>query len=144
MRYLAVDLGTKRIGIAVSDPDGRFASPLTVIQRRGGVQDLRAVARLVEDYEVGLVVVGMPVNLRGEMALAAERASVEIEQLRGLLSVPLETYDERLTSAAAGRAMLDGGLRRQERKDRVDKVAAALLLQSYLDRMRFEHAPPQE
>jgi len=85
---MAVDLGTKRIGIAVSDPDGLFASPLMVISRKGGAQDLREVAEVARDYEVGVVVVGLPVNLRGELAVAAENMSREIEQLRKLLEVP--------------------------------------------------------
>ncbi|MHB8995814.1 MAG: Holliday junction resolvase RuvX [Armatimonadota bacterium] len=141
---MAVDLGTKRIGIAVSDPDGLFASPLMVISRKGGAQDLREVASLARDYEVGTVVVGLPVNLRGELATAAENMSREIEQLRKLLEVPVETYDERLTSAAANKSMQSGGLGREDRKDKVDKVAAAMLLQSYLDKIRFAHGSSEE
>lgn len=136
---MAVDLGTKRIGIAVSDPDGMFASPLTVITRKGGAQDLRAVVALAKDYEVETLVVGLPVNLRGEQSVAAENAGREIAQLRKLAEVPVETYDERLTSAAANKSMQQGGLGREERKDRVDKVAAAMLLQSYLDKIRLRH-----
>jgi putative Holliday junction resolvase len=141
---MAVDLGTKRIGIAVSDPDGMFASPLTVISRKGGAQDLREVARLAGDYDVGVIVVGMPVNLRGEASIAAEKASGEIEQLRRLVEVPVEALDERLTSAAANKSMLSGGLKREERKDKVDKVAAAMLLQSYLDKIRLEDAARED
>lgn len=144
MRYMAVDLGTKRIGIAVSDPDGLFASPLMVISRKGGAQDLREVAEVARDYEVGMVVVGLPVNLRGELATAAQNMSREIEQLRELLEVPVETYDERLTSAAANKSMQSGGLGREDRKDKVDKVAAAMLLQSYLDKIRFAHGSSEE
>ena len=141
---MAVDLGTKRIGIAVSDPDGLFASPLMVISRKGGAQDLREVAELARDYDVGTVVVGLPVNLRGEVSVAAENMQREIEQLRKLLEVPLETYDERLTSAAANKSMQSGGLGREDRKDKVDKVAAAMLLQSYLDKIRLANGSQEE
>ncbi|MGE5530523.1 MAG: Holliday junction resolvase RuvX [Bacteroidota bacterium] len=141
---MAVDLGTKRIGIAVSDPDGLFASPLMVISRKGGAQDLREVAELARDYEVGTVVVGLPVNLRGEVSVAAENMQGEIEQLRKLLEVPVETYDERLTSAAANKSMQSGGLGREDRKDKVDKVAAAMLLQTYLDKIRLANGSQEE
>jgi len=141
---MAVDLGTKRIGIAVSDPEGMFASPLRVIQRKGGAQDLREVALVAKDYEVGTLVVGLPVNLRGEHSVAADNAQKEIAQLRAATTIPVETYDERLTSAAANKSMQQGGLGREDRKDRVDKVAAAMLLQSYLDKIRLKHDAPEE
>lgn len=136
---MGVDLGTKRIGIAVSDPDGLFASPLLVIQRRGGAADLREIAALVQDYEVGTVVVGLPVDLRGQAGVAAQKMAGELRRLRELLAVPVVERDERLTSAAANKSMLAGGLRREERKERVDKVAAAMLLQSHLDQIRLAH-----
>lgn len=144
MRYMAVDLGTKRIGIAVSDPDGMFASPLTVITRKGGGQDLRTVVELASDYDVETMVVGLPVNLRGEQSVAAENAQKEIAQLRKLAEIPVETYDERLTSAAANKSMQQSGMGREDRKDKVDKVAAAMLLQSYLDKIRLQNGSPQD
>lgn len=121
-----------------------FASPLLVITRKGGAQDLREVIALAQDYEVGTLVVGLPVNLRGEHAVAAENAEREIAQLRKLTDLPVETYDERLTSAAANKSMQQGGLGREDRKERVDKVAAAMLLQSYLDKIRLHHGSPEE
>lgn len=144
MRYMGVDLGSKRIGIALSDPDGMFASPLTVVARKGGRQDLQEVADLAKDYQAELIVVGLPLNLKGESSVAAENMLREIEQLRQLAGVPVETYDERLTSAAASKVLIGGGMRREQRKDNIDKVAAALLLQSYLDRLRLQNAPEQK
>lgn len=141
---MAVDLGSKRIGIALSDPDGRFASPLMVLSRKGGAQDLREVIEIARDYEVGTIVVGLPVNLRGEQSVAAENAQREIEKLRTLTDLPVETYDERLTSAAAHKSMQQSGLGREQRKDRVDKVAAAMLLQTYLDQIRLSDGRSEE
>lgn len=141
---MAVDLGSKRIGIALSDPDGLFASPLLVIERKGGKRDLEEVARLAVDYEAETLVVGMPVNLRGERSIAAEKAAAEVRQLVRLLAIPVVTYDERLTSAAANKSLLGGGLGREARKSVVDKVAAAMLLQSYLDSLRLQDASRKE
>lgn len=144
MRYMGVDLGTKRIGIALSDPDGRIASPLLVIHRQGGKRDLQEIADLTHDYEVQAVVVGMPIDLRGQRGVAAEKAQAEIDQLRRLLAIPVDVYDERLTSAAAQRTLREGGLDSRGQRGLVDKVAAALLLQSYLDRQRAKDAAQQE
>lgn len=144
MRYMGVDLGSKRIGIALSDPRGTFASPLTVVTRRGGRQDLQEVADLAKDYQADVIVVGLPLNLRGESSVAVENMAREIEQLREVAAVPVETYDERLTSAAASKVLIGGGMKREQRKDNIDKVAAAMLLQSYLDRIRLKNAAEQQ
>jgi len=143
MRYMGVDLGSKRIGIALSDPTGMMASPLLVIARKGGKQDLAEVARLAQDYEAEAIVVGLPVDLKGERGIAAQKAEAEIAQLRALASVPVDVYDERLTSAAAQRAMTDSGLDSRRQRGQVDKIAATLLLQSYLDRQRPHDAATQ-
>lgn len=144
MRYMGVDLGSKRIGIALSDPGGTFASPLTVVTRRGGRQDLQEVADLARDYQADVIVVGLPLNLKGESSVAVKNMTREIEQLRELSRVPVETYDERLTSAAASKVLIGGGMKREQRKDNIDKVAAAMLLQSYLDRIRLKNAAEQQ
>ncbi|MBU0607213.1 MAG: Holliday junction resolvase RuvX, partial [Armatimonadetes bacterium] len=140
MRYMGVDLGSKRIGIALSDPTGTIASPLLVISRKGGKQDLAEIVELARDYDVEMIVVGLPVDLKGEQGVAAQNAQVEIEALRELAPVPVETTDERLTSAAAGRALRDGGLDSRAQRGVVDKVAAAMLLQSYLEQRRQHNA----
>ncbi|NPV45964.1 MAG: Holliday junction resolvase RuvX [Armatimonadetes bacterium] len=133
MRTLGVDLGTKRIGLALSDREGRIASPLLVLERKGGTDDLREVARIAMDYGAESVVVGIPVNLRGQHAEAAEAATQEIAVLRGLLSVPVSVWDERMTSVVARRGLTQGGLDSRRQREIVDKVAAAVMLQSYLD-----------
>jgi len=144
IRYIGVDLGTKRIGIALSDPTGMIASPLLVIDRKGGKRDLQEIVELVRDYSVERIVVGLPVDLKGEQGVAAQKALAEIEQLRALAPVPVATFDERLTSAAAQRALRAGGLDSRGQRGVVDKVAAAMLLQSYLEQQRQRDASQQE
>jgi putative Holliday junction resolvase len=134
-RLLGVDLGRKRIGIAVSDAGQRLATGLTVIVRSGDlVADRRALARLVDDEEVVAVVVGMPRSLDGTLGSAAREAMEEVARLRGVLTVPVETQDERLTTVAAASALRAGGTRSRARRGVIDQVAAAVMLQSWLDR----------
>lgn len=140
MRVLGVDMGQRRIGLALSDPEGLFASPLRVIEREGGQADLEEIVRTARDYEAERIVVGIPINLRGEWAVAAQNVQQEIEQLRCLSHVPVEIVDERLTTAAADRSLASGGVGREARRGVVDKVAAALLLQTYLDKRRRENS----
>jgi putative holliday junction resolvase len=131
----------KRIGLALSDPDGVIASPLFVLQRKGGKADLAEIARIAVDYEVGEIVVGLPLNLRGEHAEAAQAAQKQIDALRQVAAVPVAVCDERLTSVVAERGMKESGLDGRQRRQMVDKVAAAVMLQSYLERKRREHGP---
>ena len=124
-----------RIGVALSDPMGIFAQPLEVIDRRR----TDAVARIVEliaDYEVQQVIVGRPMQLDGRDGLAVAATEGFMAACQGKLTVPLVWWDERLTTAAAERAMIADGVRRDNRRQRIDKVAAALILQSYLDSQR--------
>jgi len=137
MRTLGVDLGSKRIGIAVSDPTGTIASPLTVVHRSGSRRrDLDEIARIAHDEDVELIVVGLPLTLRGEVGHAAEAAVAEAARLATVVAVPVETHDERLTTVTAERSMIDAGMRGEERRRVVDKVAAAVMLQSWLDTRR--------
>lgn len=134
MRVLGLDLGTVRIGVAVSDPIGIIASPHSVI-RRGDVHavDHGAIAALVSELEVGRVVVGLPLSMDGSVGPAAEAALAEIDELGDRLPVPVEPYDERLTTVSAERSLREGGVRGRSRRDVIDKVAAAVILQSWLD-----------
>ena len=136
MRILAVDPGTKRVGLALSDPTATIASalpaleaepPETLADRLAGVASLQHAERLV---------VGLPLNLDGTRGPAASAAERLASDLRRTTRLPVETVDERLTTAAAERSLLEGGVKRVRRKQAVDGVAAALLLQGYLDRMR--------
>jgi putative holliday junction resolvase len=139
LRYLGVDLGTKRIGLALSDPDGAIALPLRVLERKGGKADLKEIAGIADEYEVGEIVVGLPINLRGEHGPAAQEALKQVEALRRLSGLPVALCDERMTTAVADRGMRAGGLDGRQRRAVVDKVAATVLLQSYLDHRRREH-----
>jgi putative Holliday junction resolvase len=134
MRALGLDLGTKRIGVAVSDRSGTIASPLTVLERgRSRRDDHARIAELVRTEEVECVVVGLPLSLSGAAGPAAQAARVEAEQLATVVGVPVETHDERLTTVTAERSLAAGGVRGPARRQRVDKVAAAVILQSWLD-----------
>lgn len=134
MRALGLDLGSKRIGVAVSDRSGTVATPLTVVLR-GRTQriDHEAIARLVVEEEVETVVVGLPLNMDGSEGRAAEGARSEAVRLATVVKVPVVLHDERLTTVAADRALLEARLNAQARRRVVDKVAAAVMLQSWLD-----------
>jgi len=134
MRALGIDLGSKRIGVAVSDVSGTVASPLCVVARsRSRQHDHRQLAALVAEHGAELVVVGLPLSLDGSVGPAAKRAINESRMLANVVGVPVETYDERFTTVTAERSLLEGGLRAPDRRRVVDKVAAAILLQSWLD-----------
>jgi putative Holliday junction resolvase len=134
VRVLGIDLGSKRIGVAVSDRTGTIASPLTVIQRSGSTnRDHQVIARLVLEEEAEAVVVGLPLNMNGSAGPAAKAAAAEAKALATVVGVPVHTSDERRTTVTADQAMLEAGLNAQERRKRVDKVAAAVLLQHWLD-----------
>lgn len=132
MRALGIDLGERRIGVAVSS--GTVAVPLEVVLRSGDRgTDHRRLAALAAESEVEVVVVGLPRSLDGSEGPAARRVRAEIEVLARCLSVPVETYDERLTTVTAERSLKEQGLDARQRRRVVDKVAAAVLLQGWLD-----------
>lgn len=135
MRHLALDVGSVRIGVAMSDPMGIFAQPLEVIDRRR-TDAITRIVELVEEHEVQQVLVGRPMQLDGRDGLAVAATEAFVAACQQRLTVPLVWWDERLTTAAAERAMIADGVRRDNRRQRIDKVAAALILQSYLDSQR--------
>ena len=138
-RVLGVDLGSRRIGVALSDPSGVIAGPLVVLERCGDrALDHQAILRLAREHEADRIVVGMPTTLSGEQGPAATAALEEIEALQMLAgdALEVEAFDERLTTAIAQRALLHGNVKRAQRKQTVDKIAAAVLLQSYLEQQR--------
>lgn len=141
MRVLALDLGSKRIGVAVSDPGETIASPDRVLQRSGSrAQDHRAIQTLVEEWGAELVVVGLPLTLSGDDGPAARATREEAAELASALTVPVELHDERLTTVTASRTLQQAKMTADARRRVVDKVAAAVLLQSWLD----ERASRQE
>ena len=133
MRTLALDHGSKRVGVAISDEMGIIAQPLEFLPAKPRETLLQRLRDIVDNREVGEVLVGMPRNMNGTYGPAAEQAREFVEDLKAVLAVPVKTWDERLTSAQANRALIEGGVRRDQRKARVDQTAAAILLQSYLD-----------
>ncbi|MFM8267771.1 MAG: Holliday junction resolvase RuvX [Ilumatobacteraceae bacterium] len=134
MRALGIDLGSRRIGVAVSDRSGTIASPLCVIARSGSaVRDHRAIAELVRDEEVEVVVVGLPLNMDGSSGAAARAAVAEAEALATVVDVPVVTFDERRTTVAADAMLMERRMRAEARRRVVDKVAAAVMLQYWLD-----------
>ena len=137
MRVLALDIGEKRIGVAVSDPSGTVASPLVVLDAARVLGDGHDLAKVAEEYEIELVVVGLPLSLTGTEGPQAERVRRAAARLAGFLRVPVEFADERLSSVQASRAMSDVGATQRKQRGSVDMVAAAVFLQSYLDSRRF-------
>lgn len=130
-RYLGIDYGTKRIGLAISDGLGLTARPLEVVTRDQLEGFLR---QLVEEYPVDGVVVGLPTGLSGHEGDSAVGARQLAEEVGGILDVPVELVDEKFTSRMAEKSLLDAGMKRRRRKEAVDKVAAAIILQTFLDR----------
>lgn len=134
---MAIDHGERRLGIALSDPSGVIALPFEVLERSGWSKDLAHIRQLVETYGVGEIVVGRPLTARGEVGAQAQSAARFAARLRGSLKVPVREADERFSTAAADRSMREAGVRSGRRRARRDAVAAALILQPYLDRRRI-------
>src|ERR1035437_89492 len=133
MRILAIDHGSKRIGIAVSDELKMIAQPLEFILAAPFPAFLARLNELINEKEVELILIGMPRNMDGSYGPAAQKVEEFVEALKDLVSVPVKLWDERLTSAQANRVLIQGNVRRDKRKEKVDAMAAAILLQSYLD-----------
>lgn len=133
-RALALDLGTKRIGVASSDLTRTLASPVSVVLRSATrAEDHRAIGRIIDEYEPDVIVVGLPLGLDGHEGKAALLIRGEVEQLQHAFAVPVVLHDERFTTATAHRALAERDIKAKERRHIVDKVAAAVLLQSWLD-----------
>jgi putative Holliday junction resolvase len=133
MRVLALDVGDKRVGVAISDPSQIIARGLKVIRRGSRQGDFAAVARLVEEYGVERVVVGHPRSLDGTIGEQAEKAEHYAAGLAEVLTVPVLLWDERFSTVSADRLMREAGLRGKKKRERIDAVAAAVILQDYLD-----------
>jgi putative holliday junction resolvase len=138
-RYLALDVGSKRIGVAVSDELGLTAQPvLTLERRRNPREDLRSLARLARKFNVAGIVVGNPVHLSGAASPRSAKTHSLAAELGTLTGLPIHLWDERLTTRAAHEILYQAGHARQQHRRVVDQVAATLILQSFLDRL----APP--
>jgi putative holliday junction resolvase len=133
MRILALDHGTRRIGVAVSDELKMIATPLEFVPAEPLSAALERIGQIVTEKEVELIVIGMPRNMNGTYGPAAEKVREFIAAMQGRITVPVRTWDERLTTVQANRYMIQSSVRRRDRRQKVDQTAAAILLQSYLD-----------
>jgi putative holliday junction resolvase len=133
MRVLAIDHGSKRMGIAISDEMGIVAHPVEFILAEPFAQFLLRLKEIIKEKQVELIVVGLPRNMDGSYGPAALKVQEFVAVLKETIAIPIKTWDERLTSAQANRFLIQAQVRRDQRKQKVDKMAAALLLQNYLD-----------
>lgn len=133
MRILALDVGEKNIGLAISDELGLIAQGLPTLRRQTKDKDTSTIADIVKDRDVTEIVVGMPLNMDGSLGKSAKEVTSFLEDLRKKVNLPMKVWDERLTSVQAEKVMLEADLSRKKRKRKIDKLAAQLILQSYLD-----------
>ncbi|MBT5708038.1 Holliday junction resolvase RuvX [Verrucomicrobia bacterium] len=137
MRVLGLDHGTERIGVALSDDLGMIAQPLEFIPNHPTPGIWKRLKELLQDFPYELIVIGMPRNMDGSYGPASEKVNQFIEQLKLEIDTPIKTWDERLSSAQANRVLLQANVSRKKRKGKVDKMAAAIILQSYLDSVQM-------
>jgi putative Holliday junction resolvase len=135
MRILALDIGDKRIGVAMSDPMGILASPLTIIERQGDEPDTQAIIDLVKKHGAGKIIAGLPVSLDGKIGGQAQKVQLFVEKLLARLTVPVEYRDERFTTVSARQLMQETQKKGKPDRRKDDAFAAALLLQEYLDEL---------
>ena len=136
MRVMGLDFGKSTVGVAISDSMGLTAQPIETIRRKGENKLRQTYARLREliaEYEVERIVVGLPKHMNGELGERAEKSQAFAEELGGKVGLPVELWDERLTTVAASQVLTEGGVREDRQKEYVDKLAASLILQGFLD-----------
>jgi len=137
MLAMGLDVGDKRIGVALSDPEGVLASELTTISSKGEEADLEAILKLVRQHGVERIVVGLPLSMDGSIGQQAEKVLAFSRLLAQRMNIPVDHWDERLSTVAANRAMVEAGVKPAKRKARRDSLAAVIILQTYLDRHRL-------
>ena len=133
MRSLGLDIGDKRIGVALSDPEGKLASPFTIINCKDDVADVQAIADIIDQQQVNRVIVGLPRLMDGSLGKQAEKVTTFVQKLCSRIEVPVEFRDERLTTVSARRLIRATKTKKTKQKARHDAIAAALILQGYLD-----------
>lgn len=145
MRILGLDVGDKTIGVAVSDELGITANPIGVIQRSTSIRkDIGEVCGVAKKFAVEKIVVGMPLMLDGSVGVQAEKVQEFVEELRKRTAIPVEVWDERLTTSQVERVLIEMDQSRAKRKKQLDKLAAAIILQSYMDSHRSAREEPNE
>jgi putative pre-16S rRNA nuclease len=140
-RCLGLDLGEKRIGVSLSDALGWTAGPLPAIARVGWKKDLATVRSLIQEHRVQRVIVGLPIRMDGTVGEMARRTQEFVDRFRPSVSIPVETWDERLTTVQAERILVEADIRRDKRRQVIDSMAACLILQGYLDYRNAGGAP---
>lgn len=133
MRILGLDVGDRTIGVAVSDPLGFTAQGITTINRKNREYDINELIKICKEYSVEMIICGLPKNMNGTLGDQSQKVLDFCKLLEENISIPIKMWDERLTTAAANRAMLEANLSRAKRKKIVDKIAATYILQGYLD-----------
>lgn len=132
-RILGIDYGTRRFGFAISDEVGIIATPLCVVEVEGDSDAVSAVKRLCDEQGAGRIVIGLPINMDGSIGPAAKAVEAFVELLAKEIGIPIDTWDERLTTSLVERMLIDADMSRAKRKGVRDKLAAQAILQSYLD-----------
>ena len=145
MRSLGLDIGDRKTGVAISDPDGVLATPLTVIERRNQEDVIADIIKLVEQYKVECIVVGLPYSLEGHLTQQAMKVKDFTEKLQNVIAsrspkINIQMWDERLSSVAAERLMIEAGTRKDKRKQHQDALAAAIILQGFLDSLNKNYS----
>ena len=144
MRSLGLDVGDRRIGVAISDPSGVLASPLTIIERRNDIADIEAVIDIVGRNEVGRIIIGLPLVADGGCGIQAEKVKEFTDKLRAKVEVPLEFRDESFSTDSARKLMLQTKSKKVRRNTRDDAIAAAFILQHFLDEGFLAHVQDSE
>jgi len=142
MRIMGLDVGSHTIGVAISDALGLTAQALKTIQRRSLEKDVEALGEIVKQFEIGQIVVGLPKNMNGTLGEQAEKVLKWVKTLEENIHLPVSTWDERLSTVGATKILLEADLSRKKRKKSIDRVAAALILQGYLDYHRQRNNDP--
>lgn len=136
MRILGLDVGSKRIGAALSDEMGWTAQGKTVLVRKGISEDIRAISQLASEHRAEEIVVGLPLNMNGSIGRGGKEVLALIEKLKSRIDLPIKVWDERLTTVAAEKTLIEANLSRKRRRKVIDKLAAVLILQGYLDHQK--------
>jgi putative Holliday junction resolvase len=142
-RIMALDVGEKTIGVAVTDETGTIALPLTTLHRQGRKQDMGAIRALVAEHAVSRLVVGLPLTMDGERGVQTDTVEAFVRTLRGYVRIPIDFEDERLTTWEAEQVLRQRGLRKDEIKQTVDSLAASLILQAFLESSKIATAPEE-
>ena len=141
MRILGLDIGSKRIGVAVSDELGFTAQGVETLNCKSPQEDAAAILRLTKEYNAEEIVVGIPYNMDGTEGPQVEKVRDTIDTIKKQVNVPIREWDERLSTVAAERVLLEADMSRSKRRKVIDKLAAVLILQGYLDRQNLKERP---